>query len=228
MPTTIRLSPPPASDARGTLRQLSLSVHEASDSGQLALYRRCQRSAYRSHGVLAAAKGGDAQRPSLVRFVALTDGAGVLVGGLEVHRRGPRAPLPVEDALGKDKLFATWIQRHARRLTVELSGTAVRPGWRKRGLTPWLIRAGVAVGLELGAKALVGFGHQHVLQLYGRWGFVPTDLPVYPYPNPQYASRVARVDLSHAEGIPRSERRIVEQLRAQLAASERRAAGRAA
>src|SRR5690606_20434295 len=82
-----------------------------------------------------------------------------------------------------------------------------------------LIRAAVAAAALLGQRTVVGFGHQHVIALYARFGLVPDPhLPPFPYPDPRYQSRVLVLrDTRLLPGVTAEERRCIRALGEQLA-----------
>lgn len=172
---------------------LTLEPFCAAERPDLAgLYSTGQLDSYRRHPGSAAAI-----LPGLVADafgVLARAGDGSPAGGMRVHLRRPDVPLPVERALGALCPLGQAIARAPAPL-VELCGTWVSAGYRGTGLAAALTSATLAVARALGARRIVGCAHQHVLDLYRRFGaVVDAGLGLFPYPDARYQTCVFWAD----------------------------------
>lgn len=168
-------------------------------------HEQLQHRVFRHHGVDCARRTADTCMTSCSHLILARAGDGALHGGLRLHQRA-HGRLPVEAALPR----SPEVQRLLDHLppVAELSGAVVSLDARKTGLSAALMRIAVAVLPRLGCRAAVGFGHQHVLPLYARFGLLPEPgAPVHPYPDSRYRSRVIALEdalaLQHADPIER-------------------------
>lgn len=172
---------------------LTLEAFCAAERPDLAeLYCHGQADSYRRHpGSVAALLTVNISEA----FVVLARAAGgAAVGGMRVHLRRPDAPLPIERALGSACLIGQAIARSPGPL-VELCGTWVAPTYRGTDLAATLTSATLAVARALGAARIVGCAHQHVIDLYRRFGaVVDAELGIHPYPDPRYQTCVFWAD----------------------------------
>ncbi len=175
-------------------------------------YADLQTHAYAAFGVLDAQRIGNHARDSCSHLILARMPDGTLVGGMRVHDRR-RGPLPLELALAHLPEVRAHLDQYI--LPFELSGTAVRADWRKSALSAWLVRVAVAALPYLGAHASVGFGHQRILPLYQRFGFLPVpSLPAVAYPDERYRSQVAAMgDVECLDHLSEEERSHILKLR---------------
>ena len=177
-------------------------------SRESAEYERLQHRVYFHYGADRAKRTGDTRMRSCSHLILARVAGGDLVGGMRIHRRA-LGPLPVEAALPHSRKLCELLQELPK--LIELSGAVVCFEVRKTGLSTKLMRTGVAMIPLLGCNTAVGFGHQHVLPLYARFGMVPDGrLPISRYPDRRYQSQVIvlRDALSLADVHPVERRRI--------------------
>ena len=178
-------------------------------------FTRLRCRAYARHGVLRAAATADTCASSCSHIVVARDHRGALLGGIRIHRRD-RGLLPVEAALpDSSELRQLFTELDD---IAELSGAVVAAQACKTGLGAALLCAAIAAIPLLGQRAAVGFGHQHVLALYARFGLQPDPrFPVYPYPDARYQSRVLVLrDARILPGVAADERDRIRAVRQQL------------
>jgi GNAT superfamily N-acetyltransferase len=185
MPTISPSSPHPSS--------LTLEAFCAAERPDLAeLYCLGQADSYRRHPGCVAALWTVHIAEAFVVLARARDGAAA--GGMRVHLRRSGSPLPIERALAAICPIEQAVARAPGPL-VELCGTWVAPSYRRTDLAANLTAATLAVARALGAAQIVGCAHQHVLDLYRRFGAVVDDtLGVHPYPDPRYQTCVFWAD----------------------------------
>lgn len=172
---------------------ITIDIFLAAERPDLAdLYFAGQERSYKRHpGSLAAVLPG---RVGADCFVLARGPDGQAHAGMRAHMRRPGEPLPVERALGALCPIDAAIARAPDPL-VELCGTWVGPAFRGAGLAAAVTAAALAAARALGARAIVGCSHQHVLPLYQRFGaVVDTSLGVHPYPDERYQTVVFWAD----------------------------------
>ncbi|WAS93391.1 hypothetical protein [Nannocystis punicea] len=185
MPTISPSSPVPSS--------LTLEAFCAAERPDLAeLYCLGQVDSYRRHPGCVAALWTVHIAEAFVVLARAHDGTAA--GGMRVHLHRPGTPLPVERALGESCPIGQAVAR-ARGPLVELCGTWVAAAWRRTDLAATLTAATLAVARALGAAQIVGCAHQHVLDLYRRFGaVVDHELGLHPYPDARYQTCVFWAD----------------------------------
>ncbi|MCG8422206.1 MAG: hypothetical protein MJE77_30150 [Proteobacteria bacterium] len=125
---------------------------------------------------------------SCSHLILIRTAGGTLVAGMRIHQRA-LGKLPVEAALPDSPQLCRLVDELPH--VVEFSGAVVCLRMRKLGLGAMLMRTALAAAPLLGYRTAVGFGHQHVLSLYARFGFLPDGrLPSCNYPDGRYQSRV--------------------------------------
>jgi GNAT superfamily N-acetyltransferase len=152
-------------------------------------YRRLQCRVYANHGVGRARRAAEACMQSCSHLVLAREPEGAVIGGVRIHARR-LGKLPIEAALpGSRRLRELLVELGD---CVELSGTIVHPSARKTGLSALIVRAAVAAIPLVHGQSALGFGHQRVLPLYQRFGFLPdARFGCHQYPDTRYHSRVA-------------------------------------
>ncbi|MDC0722202.1 GNAT family N-acetyltransferase [Nannocystis bainbridge] len=172
---------------------LTLEAFCAAERPDLAeLYCLGQVESYRRHPGSVAALWTVQLAEAFVVLARARDGTAA--GGMRVHLRRPGSPLPVEQALAAACPIEQAVAR-ARGPLVELCGTWVAAAWRRTDLAAALTGATLAVARALGAAQIVGCAHQHVIDLYRRFGAVVDEtLGVHAYPDPRYQTCVFWAD----------------------------------
>jgi predicted GNAT family N-acyltransferase len=185
------------------------------DSPAARDYVRLQTQTYAAHGVTSARRVSDGSMRSCSHLLLARELGGRLLGGLRLHdsRLGN---LPIEAALPGSASLAALLTTLAD--VVEPSGMVVHAEARKSGLSALLVRGAVAAAPLLGAQAALGLGHQHVMPLYARFGFVPEEsCGCHAYPDARYQSRVAVLrDVDGLESVARGERHCILAVRRRL------------
>lgn len=185
MPTISPSSPHPLS--------LTLEAFCAAERPDLAeLYCLGQADSHRRHPGSVAALLTVNLADAFVVLARARDGTPA--GGMRVHPYHPDTPLPIERALAATCPISQAVARAPAPL-VELCGTWVAPVYRRTDLAATLTSATLAVARALGAVTIVGCAHQHVIDLYRRFGAVVDDtLGIHPYPDPRYQTCVFWAD----------------------------------
>lgn len=176
-------------------------------------YARMQSEIYAAHGVANAKHVSDGCMGSCSHILLAYELEGRLLGGLRIHH-SHLGKLPIEAVLPGSAALAALLATLTG--AAELSGTVVRAEERKSGLSALLVRGAVAAAPQLGARTALGLGHQYVMPLYVRFGFIPeASCGCHPYPDARYQSRVAVLrDFDGLESVDASERQRIQTLRA--------------
>ena len=214
-------SPKPHFRPRPKIRpELAISVIPHDRDGEAArAYSALQRETYARHGVVRAKDTSDRCMRSCTHLILARREDGAVMGGLRIHRR-LFGPLPIEAALPSSTRLAALLTELDS--PVELSGTAVCQSARKTGLAHQLVRVAVAAIPVVGGRSALGFGHQHVLALYRRFGFMSDPRAgCHAYPDSRYRSSVAVLrDPSALTTVALAERRPILRLRQAIARDE--------
>ncbi len=116
---------------------------------------------------------------------------GIPIGGLRLEQRTADHRLQLEDEVQLPEASQRKLEARASEGLVELCGMWVARDAGVRRLPDRLVRLGIALAAAQGTVHMVALGGQHSLPLALRTGFHFEDgEPVFPFPNPQYRSRI--------------------------------------
>jgi hypothetical protein len=125
------------------------------------------------------------------RLVAAELEPGVPAGGLRLELRTTDHRLQLEGEVELPEASRLKLEARAEEGLLELCGMWVAREARVPRLPDRLVRLGIALAAAEGATHMVALGDQHSLPLALRSGFHFEDgEPVFPFPNPNYRSRV--------------------------------------
>lgn len=193
---------------------------ERPDLTAICLFGQAESYGHYLGGPSAAACG----RPRSLAGVCVAlarDDEGRPHAGMRVHLRTPGEPLPVERALGERCAIAAAIAARGEAPLVELCGLWISADYRKLDLAAGVTRAALACARALGARAIVGCAHQHVLEFYRRYGAeVDRELGEHAYPDARYRTCVVWADPVALAGADPAERAGVDACAEQLARGE--------
>lgn len=202
--------------ASSRTRMLSVEVHTCDrEEPRYRAYRRLQRYVYSRYGVGRAMQSTDACMHSCSHLILAFNTARVVTGGLRIHSAA-RGKLPVEATPASSPRLAMLMS--GLHDPAELSGTVVHPHYRKSGLSQLLVETAVAALPMTGHRSALGFGHQWVMPMYRRFGFIEDRrCGDYRYPDSRYRSRVAVLhDADALDSVEPDERARIRDTRSRL------------